>query len=65
MGPSGVLAREDVEWVDLPMCAFGLGPPDEPSTSTGRRWFFQHMLHYATRCNVGALELDPVIGMYH
>ena len=25
-----ILAREDVEWVGLPMCALGLGPPDEP-----------------------------------
>ena len=25
-----ILNRPDVEYVDLPMCAFGLGPPDEP-----------------------------------
>ena len=26
-----VLSREDVEWVDLPMCAFKLGPIDQPN----------------------------------
>eukprot|EP00435_Cladocopium_sp_Y103_P012460 s1027_g3.t1 len=25
-----VLARSDVEYIEFPMCAFGLGPPDQP-----------------------------------
>ena len=25
-----ILKRADVEWVEFPMCAFGLGPPDAP-----------------------------------
>jgi len=31
-----ILGRPDVDFVDFPMCAYGLGPPDEPNA------FYQH-----------------------
>ena len=34
-----ILARDDVQWVEFPMCAFGLGPEDEKgSTTTKHDW---------------------------
>ena len=31
-----ILSRPDVDFVDFPMCAYGLGPPDDPHA------FYQH-----------------------
>ena len=32
-----ILARPDVDWAEFRMCAYGLGPPDDPSA------FYQHL----------------------
>ena len=37
------LARPDVDWVELKMCAYGLGPPDEPDA------YYQHLTRVVFR----------------
>jgi hypothetical protein len=38
-----ILARPDVDWVEFKMCAYGLGPPDEPDA------YYQHLTRVVFR----------------
>ena len=57
-----ILARPDVQWVEFPMCAFGLGPEDEEG-------FYHHKTRLAfPRCEPLAAALSrrcPGVGAAH
>lgn len=61
-----ILQRSDVDFIEFPMCAFELGPPDEAGAYYVHRtrWFFLAMPHFVKLCGVFALVLGLVIAMW-